>query len=58
MEALWPIVVRAVEMGDGWRDIHEIRAAARRAAIMETLVREFARDFPLQDRSHAAPAAG
>jgi len=38
VEALWPIVVRALEMAHGWNDVEESRAAMRRATSMEMSV--------------------
>lgn len=38
VEALWPIVVHALEMAHGWNDLEEIRAAMRRATSMEKSV--------------------
>jgi len=38
VDALWPIVVRALELADGWTDLQEANRAARRAAAVETEV--------------------
>lgn len=38
VEALWPIVVRALEMAHGWNDVEESRAAMRRATSIEMSV--------------------
>mmetsp|Transcript_123992 Transcript_123992/g.246900 ORF Transcript_123992/g.246900 Transcript_123992/m.246900 type:complete len:364 (+) Transcript_123992:99-1190(+) len=39
-EHLWPIVVRALELADGWSDLEEANRAARRAATIEKEVRK------------------
>jgi len=38
VRALWPIVVRALELADGWRDSEEANAAARHAASLEKTI--------------------
>lgn len=41
IDHLWPIVVRALEIADGWRDLQEIRAAAKRALVTEKAIQKF-----------------
>ena len=40
VDALWPIVVQAMEMAHGWRDFQEIWTAAERAASLEKALDE------------------
>jgi hypothetical protein len=46
VEALWPIVVRSLELARGWSDLAEVNAAAKRAASLEdTILNMLPHDF-------------